>query len=329
MCLRHHRAERRPVCWVALRALALPPSGDRGEHDGHHFPSASIQFNQFDSRTGGHILARAAGARRCPPSEMSRGGALKQRMRGWRLWTALTTTAATAVSTYDQSAVTTRDRSHASARNLVVFNSIGRVATMHHVLHTLSAHFSDPTEWQCVAMVWGRHMALKMALRATSLHPDGPLACVLHVSTGARWGDFLHLLTSAVVTRFEHVAVLLDDLFAPASGPFAIHVPRLLEAMQTHQLGGISPAIFGAHAKPMLHLTGNKRARACVRYVRGIEVFFSIYTHAAWSCMAETLFDANNVGGCAYGPRSRPRARAAVSATRPVRSDRTNPSTYS
>jgi hypothetical protein len=212
---------------------------------------------------------------------------------------------------------------------LVVFNSIGRVATMHHVLHTLSAHFSDPTEWQCVAMVWGRHMALKMALRATSLHPDGPLACVLHVSTGARWGDFLHLLTSAVVTRFEHVAVLLDDLFAPASGPFAIHVPRLLEAMQTHQLGGISPAIFGAHAKPMLHLTGNKRARACVRYVRGIEVFFSIYTHAAWSCMAETLFDANNVGGCAYGPRSRPRARAAVSATRPVRSDRTNPSTYS
>ena len=181
------------------------------------------------------------------------------------MWTALTTTVAMATIT--------RDPSHVGPRNLVVFNSVGRESTIHRVAHSLATHFSDSTEWQCVAMVWGHHAALKKALRTATLHQAEPLACVLHVSTGARWGDFLHLLTSAVVEPFENVAVLLDDLFVPGSGPFAINVPRLLETMHTHQLGGISPAIFGAHAKPMLRLTGDKRTRACLRQVDGIEVF--------------------------------------------------------
>ena len=213
-------------------------------------------------------------------------------------WAALTTAFAMAATAHDQP--------HVGPRNLVVFNSVGRESTRHNVAHSLATHFSDPTEWQCVAMVWGGHAALKMALRAASLRQAAPLACVLHVSTGARWGDFLHLLTSALVAPFEHVAILLDDVFAPGSGPFAISIPRLLETMHIHQLGGISPAIFGAHAKPMLRLTGDKRTRACVRHVDGIEIFFSIYTREAWSCMAEALFDARNAGGCAYGPRAPP-----------------------
>lgn len=219
-------------------------------------------------------------------------------MWGW-MWAALTTTAAMAATAHDQP--------HVGPRNLVVFNSVGRSSTLHHVAHSLATHFSDRAEWQCVAMVWSGHAALKMALRATSSHRAAPLACVLQVSTGARWGEFLHSLTSAVVAPFEHVAVLLDDLFAPGSGPFAISVPRLLEAMHTHQLGAISPAIIGAHAKPMLRLTGGTRgARACLRHVDGIEIFFAIYTREAWSCMAEALFDLRNVGGCAYGLAPRP-----------------------
>ncbi|KAJ1618611.1 hypothetical protein T492DRAFT_849201 [Pavlovales sp. CCMP2436] len=175
----------------------------------------------------------------------------------------------------------------ARARHLVVVNSVGRVSTMHHVAHSLGAFAG----WECLTMVWGSDAArFKRELASAA----APRRCRLHVWRGARWGQFLALLTSAAISSYEHIALLLDDLFVPSSGPFAVNVPALLTTMREHKLGGISPAVMGAHVKPMLPLkTG------CVRRVLAIEAFFVIYTRAAWQCMAR-LFKPSNLGGCGY-----------------------------
>lgn len=172
-----------------------------------------------------------------------------------------------------------------SARNLVVVNSVGRSASAHLVARNLQAHFSGGS-WQCVAMVWANIALFKQVLH--------PIRCKLYVSPRARWGQFLALLTPALVRPYEHIAILLDDVFVPSSGPYSVSVEHLLRSVRKHSLGGISPAVFGAHPKPMLPLkTG------CLRQVRAIETFFTVYTRDAWLCMA-TILDTRNVGGCGY-----------------------------
>jgi hypothetical protein len=171
-------------------------------------------------------------------------------------------------------------------KNLVVVNSVGRDSTAQHAAYAIRAHFSNVSEWQCIVMVWNASHAVEHAFTASG--------CELVVWQRARWGQFLHMLTPALVDRFDHIAVLLDDIFVPRTGPFAVSVPRLLRTLREHRLGGISPAVFGAHVKPMFKLTRN-----CLRRVRAIETFFAIYTREAWQCMAR-LFVASNVGGCGY-----------------------------
>ncbi|KAG8467251.1 hypothetical protein KFE25_000567 [Diacronema lutheri] len=174
----------------------------------------------------------------------------------------------------------------AAARNLVVVNSAGRPETVRYIVRNVEMHFSDG-RWQCLVMAWtGNGGLLKPALQSSG--------CDLLVSPRARWGQFLAMLTPDLVSPYEHVAILLDDVFIPASGFFAVDVQFLLRTMREQALGAISPSVFGAHVRPMLQLkTG------CLRRVRAIETFFTVYTRDAWLCMARML-DSRNTGGCGY-----------------------------
>lgn len=229
----------------------------------------------------------------------------------------------------------------ALARNLVVVNAVGRLETIGHVARNVETHFSDGS-WQCVVMAWANAAAAKHALRATK--------CELYFSPRARWGQFLAMLRPVLVQPYEHITILLDDIFVPTSGPFPVNVTGLLREMHRHSLGGISPvrallahpwleasweqprrgglilssypplrrarplapqAVFGAHPRPMLQLKTR-----CLRRVHALEIFFTIYTRAAWLCMVG-MFDAadSNLGGCGYDfcfPRVCPQFRLAV-----------------
>jgi hypothetical protein len=195
------------------------------------------------------------------------------------------------------------------ARNLVVINAVGRLETIPAVLYNLQHHFADPAEWQCVAMLYAHEPAFRAAIEA-SVRARNSSGCAILSWRHALWGQTLHLIRPRIVRRFEHVALLLDDVVLPASGPLAVSVPRLLRQMRRFDMHVISPAVHGAHYHATrANLSALLEARdgaaeppgegACTRRVSLVEIFFAIHTRKAWACMA-SLFVHSNVGGCAY-----------------------------
>ena len=79
------------------------------------------------------------------------------------------------------------------------------------------------------------------------MHPNQGNCDVIRVP-GIDWGHFLQFLPPQLISlSFDHVALLLDDVFLPKFGPSSVNIPVLLQQMQKHNLKSISPALLGDH----------------------------------------------------------------------------------
>ena len=68
---------------------------------------------------------------------------------------------------------------------------------------------------------------------------------------------------------YDHIAVLLDDVWLPATGPRAVSVSTMLATMAGHNFHAMSPAIAGAWWPATSAIAYNE---TCLRKTKAIEV---------------------------------------------------------
>ena len=182
-----------------------------------------------------------------------------------------------------------RDTTRPAAPNLLFVNSVGPDALRLKNVEDNVRRFARDA-WECVVAVYATATEVPSERLAALAE-----VCHVHRAPGRRWGSFLLALTPAMVQHFDKVAVLLDDVMLPRETPVA----SILREMDAHGVDVYSPAIDGGSIRDYASSrTADKRR--CLLATHGIEVFFSIYSRAAWTCYYVRLLNAANVGGCGY-----------------------------
>lgn len=170
---------------------------------------------------------------------------------------------------------------------MAVVNAYGRTSTTNLVIHNLCTHFGG---WAHVIMAYANVDVLVAALENDQAFATSNATVFQWLN--AKWGTFLHLITPTRTVHFEHVALLLDDVMLPVmSGPY---VPQMLCMMSRYGIGHLQPQVEGATHKSQFSTMYHD-----LRRVRGVEVFFTVFTREAWSCFA-SMFRKWNHGGCGY-----------------------------
>jgi hypothetical protein len=171
-------------------------------------------------------------------------------------------------------------------KNLVAFVALGSqssVATVHHNVH---AHFP---RWDCIVFVH---------LDESEISPDDQKVkeigskCTIVRLPGLYWSHFLMTLTPQLTQQYEYIAVVLDDLFAPAHGESAVNMTKLLQQMQQYNLSSISPSIMGAAWPSTLP------QEPCLWHVHQIETFFQIFSRDLFNCWRSFMHYSNRQGFC-------------------------------
>ena len=98
-----------------------------------------------------------------------------------------------------------------------------------------------------------------------------------------------------MVQQYEYIAVILDDVFLPVSGPHPVRVPKLLESIEKYNLSSISPSIVGSFWSVMNAEAGRHAnyqgisTRHCLVRPTIIETFSQIFTKQSWQCFYSFL----------------------------------------
>ena len=182
----------------------------------------------------------------------------------------------------------------AGPRYLVAFTSLGTPSAIATVHYNVMHHFANRSEWSCQVFLY---------VNETYIPDDEPRIaeirsyCSIVRIPNTNWAHFLLTLSPAVVGSFDKIAVVLDDVFLPAVGPYPVRVPSLLEAMDRYNLSTISPHVKGAYW-PSLRGPGSPQNQRCLRRVKHVETFFQIFSRPHWQCFHQYLHHANPQGFC-------------------------------
>jgi len=190
-----------------------------------------------------------------------------------------------------QNSISEKSSTNSTTKNLVAFTALGTPEAVNTVVHNAEKHFADDS-WECIVFVYANETVLSdLALhRITS--QKAPYCSITRLP-GTKWSQFLLSLSPAVTSGFDHIAVVLDDVLAPASGKNAIHVPRLLDSMQRFNFSTISPSVHFNNWQAMSYLE-----RECITEVNIVETFFQIFTNEMWRCFWNLLRHDNPHGYC-------------------------------
>ncbi len=173
-------------------------------------------------------------------------------------------------------------------RNLVVFVALGTKSAITTVHHNLYAHFIG---WDCIVYTYKDE---------SEISPDDLMVkeimskCSVVRLPGMFWGHFLMTLAPELVQQYEHIAVLLDDVYAPTLGDTPVNVTKLLVRMRQHNMSSISPSVKGS-THPS---TYPKLNEPCLWHVHEIETFFQIFTRELFICWHSFLHFSNRQGWC-------------------------------
>ena len=171
--------------------------------------------------------------------------------------------------------------------NLVLFVALGTESAIPTVHHNVFSHFLD---WDCIVYVHKNE---------TYVSPDGQKfkeimsKCSIVRMPGMYWEHFLMTLAPELVQQYEHVAVLLDDLFAPSQGDTPVNVTKLLQQMREHNVSSISPSVKGSAWS-----TTNPSDDRCLWHVEQIETFFQIFSREMFQCWHSYMHFSNRQGWC-------------------------------
>lgn len=174
------------------------------------------------------------------------------------------------------------------ALNLVVFVALGSKSAIATVHYNLYSHFHG---WDCIVYT---HKDESEISRDDLLVKEIMSKCSVIRLPGLFWGDFQMTLAPELVQQYEHIAVLLDDVFAPTLGDTAVNVTKLLQHMRKHNMTSISPSVKGS-THPSTH---PKLDQPCLLRVHHIETFFQIFTRELFICRHSYLSSSNRQGWC-------------------------------
>ena len=106
---------------------------------------------------------------------------------------------------------------------------------------------------------------------------------------GMMWGDFLHFVPPILAANYRHIALVLDDVFAPDTGPYAVNTTELISKMGKHHIEVISPLILNG-ATDLRKMVKRRGLSDCVVEVLFVETFLQIFTKQAWDCFYKMLY---------------------------------------
>lgn len=145
---------------------------------------------------------------------------------------------------------------------VVIIAALGNRRPIANVALTLN-RFSD--EWDCIALAYHSGLAI-------------PPRCSVLYEAKRIWGTLVRH-TASMSFQYEHIALLLDDVIVSNS----VQPDQLLQTLSEQNAQVISPGILKTHH--MHHLSSR-----CLYEVHFIEIFFVIFTNAAWRCFHD-MFD--------------------------------------
>lgn len=184
------------------------------------------------------------------------------------------------------------------ARNLAVFNAVGRPSVLPGVLFNINNHFRHDPDWACIVLMY---VGEEVIPSSDETFREVDAACPVVRIPKMRWGNWLQIIHPNLVGHYDKIAILLDDIFIPMNGASRVDVRSLVQQMDEHDLSSISPSISGAQYLSTNSIGPlNQQLKGCTAEVDAIETFFQIFTAEAWECYYGMLDYRNSRGWC-YG----------------------------
>lgn len=184
------------------------------------------------------------------------------------------------------------ERQEQTKKNLIVINALGRNETLKYNVFAKRHHFKN---WDCIAFMYVTESVIPdNNQELMSLKTQG---CSIIRAPRLFWGVFLQFLPPPLVSKYEHIAILLDDVHLPIAGPFHVLVEKLIQKMKIYNLTSISPAVSGASHNEILP-GGNYSLFKCIAAVKYIETYFQIFTIEGWNCFYAMLHHSGGRGWC-------------------------------
>lgn len=186
--------------------------------------------------------------------------------------------------------------SRSVSNNLVVFNALGARENLALVEHNRRKIFK-PDEWDCVAFMFANGEEIPDDDVHLKHLKDDELACTVVRKPGQHWGDFLQYITPVFVSNYDYVALVLDDVFMPHDGQYAVNTTKLIERMQDHNVASIQPGMVGP-THDFMSIARTKRISQCLVSSTFIETYAQIFTRDAWECYYKMLDYTGGRGWC-------------------------------
>jgi hypothetical protein len=186
-------------------------------------------------------------------------------------------------------------RSRSTAKKLVVFNALGKKHNLPLVEHARRTIFK-PAKWDCVAFMFAKEN--RISDDDPHLHRlQDELGCTIVRTPGVMWGTFLQYVSPTFVSNYDHVALVLDDMFIPDQGPHAVDVNKMIRNMAKHDIQVMSPGIVGDTYK-LIENAEKEGLDGCIGEVQFIETYVQLFTRDAWTCYYNMLHYSGSKGWC-------------------------------
>jgi len=180
-------------------------------------------------------------------------------------------------------------------KGLVVYNAVGKSENLKLVEHSRSFLFRQ-TNWDCLIFMYvGENVIPHDSSTLNRLKTD--FSCSVVRIPGMHWGIFLQYINPLLVSSYDYIGLILDDIFFAHKGPNAVDVTLLIELMEKHQLGSIQPGIIGDDHGALKTALDN-RMGSCLVGVPIIETFAQIFTLEIWECYYKMLHHTGGRGWC-------------------------------
>jgi len=181
------------------------------------------------------------------------------------------------------------------AKNLVVFNAIGKRNNIPLIEHARKRVFT-PDKWDCIA-----HMVSK----EDTVPDDDPhlralideLDCSVPRTPALYWGDLLQFITPTLVSKYEYIALVLDDMFIPHEGERAFDANLFVERMKKYNIGVMQPAVDN-DTWNTIAVSKNFGVNGCIAEVPFIETYLEVFSRDAWKCFYSNLHYIGSRGWC-------------------------------
>jgi len=180
-------------------------------------------------------------------------------------------------------------------KNLIVINTIGKRNNLVLMEHARRNIFSRD-KWDCIAFMISNEEEVPNDdpyLRAL----QDELKCSVPRTPFLHWGDLLHFITPTLVSNYNYVGLLLDDIFIPHEGEKAFKPDVLLERMKRYNIGSIQPSV----ENDTLGTIKTSRMRGldeCLAMSSIIETYLQFFTPEAWQCYYSNLHHKGSKGWC-------------------------------